>query len=787
MSQLNNSKLSYRRLFQIILSRWYWVLAAVVISLLTAYIKLSYTPFTYSTEATLKFDERRSEISELINVRNIYDRNNKLQSEQFVIRSREVLSNAIKRLHYDVSFYKVGYFNTEEMYPRVPFKIIVLQQPSTSKIIYKLTPEGSRQFILEYEKEGEIIRQTCTTAKAITLGNLRFMISGNFKDEVLQHTYVIRFNRPEDFLSRVNDGLTILENKNTNVLTFKQVDPNPVFAADVLNAVLQEYVDYDKNQKTQSATQTIAFIDTLLLRLSKVVGITGSNFQKFKSQTSMLNVSGASAQAVEKLDALEKQAADLELDKLRILQLERDIQRGKEQDIITFNAQDIRDPYLSNLLTQYNALLLKKQAQLSTYKASSETIRDSDVQLKIIKQTLIDNVSGQKLKNQEALGYLAKQLAMHRSTIQAIPASERDFVNLQSEFDVNQKVYAYLNQKKLEAQISKASIMPSAMIVNKAVYDFQPIAPIKINMYKAALLLGICLGIGLIFMVRLINPYIYERETIEQLTTTPLIGIIRQHAGKRPAYCNIYLEGDSKTMFAESLRAIRTSISFLAPDVAHKMICISSETSGEGKSFIAMHLAQMLAMIDKRVIVVTADLRKSKANHVFSASNVEGLSNYLSGQTDLDSIINRSADHVAFISGGPVPPNPSELLYSQKMEDMIAVLKERFDYIIIDSAPIGLVSDAIPIIRQADINLFIIRAGLSRYHAANVPMRLSKELQINNFHIILNAYNHDTLHSPYYTYANYDLGYPYPALAGYDQGYFDHADKRKWWAFRRNR
>lgn len=742
-------------------------------------------PFTYSTEATLKFEERRSEISELINVRNVYDRNNKLQSEQFVIRSREVLSNALKRLNYDIAFFRAGYFYDEELYPLVPFKIIVLESPRrVSRLAFRLTPINNQEFILEYENEAGKVRRTFKVGEPVNADQVKFRIRDKFRDKQLQCSYIMHFNRTEDLMARVNAGLTIVENKNTNVLTFKQVDQNPVFAADALNAVLQEYVNYDRGQKTQSATQTIVFIDTLLLRLARAVNLTGSNFEKFKSRTSMLNVSGSSAAAVEKQDALEKQRAELELDRLRIQQLEKDIFNANRQEIITFNGQDIQDPYLSNLLMQYNGLLLKKQTQLSTYKPGSETIRESEAQLKVIKQTLIANVSGQRLKNQEALQFLAAQINGHKLALKRIPASEKAFVNLQSEFDVNQKVYTYLNQKKLEAQISKASIMPSATIVNKAIYQFMPMAPVKSNTYKTAVLLGLCFGIGLIFMVRLMNPYIYDRETLEQLTSIPVIGVIRKYQGFAASLNAVALESVPKTLFSESVRAIRTSISFLAPDISNKVICISSETSGEGKSFLAMHLAQTLSMIDRRVIVVAADLRKSKLHHAFNADNELGLSNYLSGQTGLESIIISRSDRLSLISGGPVPPNPSELLYSQKMEGLISALKERFDYIIIDSAPIGLVSDAIPIIKRADINLFIIRSGVSRYHAAAVPAKLSKELQVDNFQIILNAYNHDTLHSPYYSYENYDMVRPYAEIAGYNQGYFEKSDKKKWWVYK---
>lgn len=778
-------KLSYKRIFQIISSRWYWILATMAIAMLVAYIDLSFTPNTYSTEATLKFEDKRSEISELINIRNVYDRNNKLLSEQFVIRSREVLTNAAKQLNYPISFYKMGYLTDEELYPNTPFKITIL--PGTfsqdKNIRYKVTPVKWNQYLLQYTEGGTEINRTCKVNEIVRSKGLSFLISGGFMPYQLQQPYAFHLNHPDVMMSRINDGLTITENKNTNILTFRQTDQNPLFAADILNAVLNQYINYDQGQKTKSATQTITFIDTLQNRLSEVVSSSGSAFEKFKINSKMLNISGVTNIAIEKLEQLEKQKADLDLRMLRINLLEEQVRKKDVSEAINYDLQEINDTFLSNLLAQFNTLLLKKQSQLSTYKPGSETVSETDNQLQIIRKALANNMTAQKLKNKEAQLYIQRQLSHNKQQLNSIPTAEKSFVNLQSTFDVNQKVYAYLNQKKLEAQISRASITPAATVVNKAMYQLKPIGPVKKNTYKTALLIGLLTGIGLIFLVRALNPYIYNRETVEQLTNTPVIGMIRKFPGTYPR--QLLMDEAPKTLFAESVRSARTNISFLAPDIINKVICITSETSGDGKSFTAANLAQSLSMIDKRVIVIAADLRKSMLHQVFNADNAVGLSNYLSGQVGMHDVIIIKSDNLSFIPGGPVPPNPAELLYGHKMTALLEVLKKEYNYIIIDSAPVGLVSDAVPMLKSADVNLFVIRAGLSRYHAATIPERLSKELKLANFHIILNAFEHDKLHRPYYNYGNHALMGENEDASSYEEEYFGGEAKRKWWHYKR--
>jgi len=770
---------SYNRVLKIISSRWYWLVATVLISLISAYIYLGISAKLYATEASLKFEEKRSEISELINVRSSYERSNKLQSEQFVVRSRAVLLDGARRLNYPVAFHIKGLVDSKELYPSVPFKVIILEKSTSDARIsdYQIEPVSRSHFKLKYREAGKEVFKTSRINEVITTKGYKFLIAGQFKSIQINTPFYIHFNEPDALIKRIENGLTMKENKNTNILSFSQSDRNPVFAADALNVVLEAYIRYDQIQKTRSANQTIAFIDTLQERLAHVVSHSGTDFEKFKVRSKMLNISGITTQALNKLETLGKQMADLELEILKTNLLSSQLKRDDVNSSIDFDLQDVQDPLLANILGQYNVLLLKKQNQLSTYKGSSETVKETEAQLGILRQALTNNISAQQRRNTEAKLLLQQQIGKNQAQLNLLPAAEKDFVNLQSTFDVNQKVYAYLNQKKLEAQISRASITPAATIVNNALAQFVPVDPIPRNVYKTAVIMGLLSGIGLIFLVRAMNPYIFDRETLEQLTTLPIIGIVRKYPSRMPKNPGLLLDAGGKTMFAESLRTLRTNISFLAPDTGRKVICITSETSGEGKSFTALCLAHSLSLIDKRVLVIAADLRKSMLHLAFDTDNRNGLSNYLSAQAELSQVIVHHSERLSYITAGPVPPNPAELLYGQRMHELLTAAKLEYDLIIIDSAPVGLVSDAVPILKAADINLFIIRAGFSRYHAAIVPERLSKELELENFHIVLNAFNYDSLHTPYYS-AN---PYKDADASGSLQGYLGDTQKRRWW------
>ncbi|WP_461791534.1 GumC family protein [Pedobacter sp.] len=784
--------IDYVKILKIVLSRWYWVASTIIISLIVAYIYLWYTPETFSTSASLKFEEKRSEISELLNVRNVYDRNNKIQSEQFVIRSRQVLNNAIGDLDYKISFYLKGRVRTSDIYPQKPLDIAIIEQDSLdfATNLFEYEPISPNSFKLSHQENGKEITNEYHQGDIIAVRGIKFKINNNTfnKNNAI---YCFKFNTKNAFLGRIAGGLSMAETKGTNILTLSQTDINPYFATDILNAILRAYVDYDRNQKTISATQTIKFIDTLQQGMSKVVRASGSELEQFKVANKVLDISAAGQDVMKKLTDLETEKSTLNLQGIFINQLEKEIVGNKNLNAINYNLQGITDPMLSNLLTQYNALLLKREQALIDYKATSDIVQQIDKQILEIKSAFVSNANSQRQKNQKTLDFLDQQITGIKQTFNTIPKAERDLINLQSNFSINQKVYSYLSEKKLEAQISKAAITPGATIVDFALYNTRAIAPKQQKTYVSAFIIGLVAGIGLIFLIRLLNPFIYDKETIESLTTIPIIGVIRKYQDAIDEDNRQILSiKNPKSLFAESVRSVRTNLSFLAADKASKIVCITSEISGEGKSFTTVNLASTLSLIDKKVIVIAADLRRSKLHHTFKVNNLKGLSSYLSNQASFEEICHPTeVENLTFVPAGPVPPNPSELLYSDKMKALLESLTEIYDFVIVDSAPVGLVSDAIPLIRMADVNLFVIRSGVSRYQAASVPERLSKEFNLSNIAIILNAFDNDILHSRYYTtnytgsyYANYYYYSDY-SNTGYGNGYYSDGPDKKWWEF----
>ncbi len=794
--KLPNQEIDYYKIGRILLSRWYWIAASVIISLLISYAYLWVTPKTFATTSTLKIEEKKSEFSDLVGVINNNDRSpSKTQSEIFVLQSRTLILSAIKDLDYKISFYISGRVRTTEVYPQKLLDIQFLRFDSVNffRDLITFKPVTNSTFDLSYNISGKPSHKVYSYDTPITIANTSFSIKN--PGEIVKNTiFMFKFNIPEDLVDRVRGGLHASELvKNSNIISLQETDSNPQFAADALNAIMREYLNYDRNQKTQSASQMINFIDDQLGLLSNEVKGSEKSIEKYKQNAKIMNVSASTELEFGQLKDLESERSLLKIQLIAIDQLKDQIAKEKETVNLNLNLEGVIDPLLGGLIVQLDNLLAEKNTSLKTYNSNSQTILDLNQQILQIKNAALDNIEATSERINKNINYIDSQVNSVNEKIATLPAAERDLIGLQRDFEINDKVYSFLSEKRLDAQISRSAILPGASIIEPAQANFSPVSPDEHTIHRTALIIGFAVGLGAIILIRILNPYIYDKETVESLTTIPILGVIRKFPDEIDEdNTQILAVSRPKSIFAESVRSVRTNLNFIASEKSSKIICITSEVAGEGKSFIAVNLSSTLSLIDKKIILIAADLRRSRLHKTFHVPNDKGLSNYLANQCDVDDIIrNTSMPNLDLMISGPVPPNPSELLHSSRMTTLITELKTRYDIIMIDTAPVGLVSDSIPLIRMSDINIFVIRSGKSKFYAATVPQRIANEYHLDNTVIILNAFAEDLLHSRYYTTkfsGEYTGGhyYYYSDYSGYEGSDY-YVDKKvyKWWDYRR--
>ena len=765
MAQSNNpenfkthiQEIDYNRILRILLSRWYWIVGCVFIGIIWAFVYLRFTPSVYETSALLKYDDKKTEISELININSYYDRKDKIQSETYVIQSRTLLYKAAIKLNYQYSFFRKGRILETESYPNFPFELLLDNIDSSSIFTYNFTISqlSKLKYKLTITNNGALISNAeYFYGQELIVGANKFRVIRPMIPDSDLDEFTFHFNHPTNVMGRLMGGLNVREvGKGINIMSLSFKSTNAIFASDALNAIISQYRVFDRDQKGVAAAQTIEFIDAQLEKLSMKVRDAEQLLEQYKIGNSILNIEDSKKLAYQKLRDLDVQKNIINIQSIAIDLLEEQVKANKESITLNFSMEGSDDKLLGELVNQMNTLLNERIKKQSLYSDNAAPIQEIDRQIEESKRAITLNIKAARDRNNRTVKFLEKQLSTAVNELKTIPSAERDLINLNRDFEINQKVYSYLQEKRLEASIAKSAIMPSSNVIDDAIPSYGVVAPNVKSVYTTAISISVIISIALILLARLLNQRIFDKETVEMITSVPILGVIRTFPGTIDKNSSQILSlSNPKSMFSESVRSVRTNLSFIASDIKSKMICITSEVSGEGKSFMVINLASTLSLINKRVVVIDGDLRKSKLHHTFRLKNDWGLTSYLTNQCEVDKIVHAThVENLFFIPAGPMPPNPSELLYSERMRQLMAELKERFDYVLVDTAPIGLVSDAIPLVRTSDVNIFVLRSGVSSFNAASIPERVSKEFALSNSVIVLNGFTNDALHSRIYS------------------------------------
>lgn len=760
-----NSNFDYKKLYTIATHIWYYLLAILLAFILAAHVYISFATPLYQANAAIRIDDKKTQLTELITVKNVYDRSSKSETEKFILSSRSVLHKAVISMDQQVDFYREDKYHRKNTYPFKPLTIKFFQYPALQPqdVLFTYEPVSATKFKLSFKNSNHQDGAVFSYEKIIRSGGFTFKISTPKNAHPLTDKYYFQFNPLSERISSVKNSLKIDDNLNTNILTLRFTDANPEYAKDMLNAVLKEYQEYDRDQQALSMSQISIYIDTLLQRMAIILRKSGLEMQNFKTGNQLISLSSNAEALRNQLTQLETQKHELDLKTLLNRHLKKAIDKNTELTTLNFNTAGFYDAQLNTLLSRYNLLLDKKSEAQPNFPVESAYMLRLDGQISTLKNEVANHLLNQDHKDQELIKYLGEQISMAKQSIASVPKTERSYVMLQSEFNVNQKVYDYLSEKKLEAEIARASITPNAQLIDRAAITATPVYPIKREIYQDFTLAGVFFTGLLLFLAHKFDQRLYSISLVEETTSIPIIGILQEQPNDRDPGIILALD-KPRSLFSESLRAMRANLQQQITADRSTVICISSAVAGEGKSFTSLNLAGTLSLMNRKVVIVATDLRKSVLHETFGVDNVLGLSNYLSGNVQLSDICYESQfQNLDFIPAGPSATNPAELLQSDRISALIHSLRERYDFIILDTAPVGLVADSIPLMSMADLNLFVLRYGISSVASIRLPGKLKKEFHLNHMALVLNSFEHGNTPKEYYSlstssqaYQNYD-------------------------------
>ena len=761
-----------RNIIKKCLHHWYWFIIGLLIAFSIAYAYLRYTAPVYQTEAELLIKDDKGGISassgsalqnDVLGQLSMLAGNSNVQNEMAILSSRTIVGRAIRDLGFQTSYFIKGRVKSKEIYKKTPVLItpvFLKDSIHTQEINVALNPDRS------YTVSDEHHVDKVEPGGSFTLDNGIFLIRRN-PDPVLTDSVfrqiTVTVTPLSAVISRYQKDLTLTQtDKTSSVIQMTLKTTVPWKGEDFLNTLIREYMLAGLADKNKTASNTIAFVDGRLDSVSNDLTGVENKLQQFLSASSIANLDEQSKVFVDQASQLDQQILQQQMQTAVLNQILQYVNQPEKAHNLVPSTLGIPDPVLLGLVKNYNELQLKRTQQLQAGAGpANPLIAVIDEQLNKLRNDIKTNTANLIRGSDTAAAKLQEQNQEFNAKIRNVPKVQREYINIKRQQDIKQTLYLYLLQKREEAAITEAANVSNSRIVDPAHTGIIPIAPKTQLIYLAAFLLGLALPGGLLYLKELLNRKVSSRQDVESHTQTPVYAEIGHSRERGP----IIVASGAKGAVPEQFRNLRTNLSFVLGTGAHKIILVTSSMGGEGKSFVSLNLAMTYALMGKRTVLVDMDLRKPKLSAYLGLDHRSGISNYLSGQlsaVDLTITLEGEKDPLYFIGSGPVPPNPSELFLQPEMEKIIADLKASYDYIIIDTPPAGLVTDAQIIGKYADASIYIVRNGYTFRDQIRLLDSYYQGKRFPHLGIVLN----DIKSGEAYRYGYGGYGY------GYGDGYY---------------
>jgi capsular exopolysaccharide synthesis family protein len=786
---LPEETLDLKRYFFLFLSNWYWIAISIFVGLFAAYLVNRYSEPVYSVRGSLLVGNvsvpQRQGVQSLMREMNLVPERKRIENEMGVLKSYTIARTAIEELQdFNITYVNVGRRGIAEskLYRRSPF-IVVIDTLAENKtgVPINLTILSNKQFIIDLE-DG---KQTHTLNFGEKFTNENFSFTINLRDKEIKefshssNKYYFIINSPHSqAVSYMRKVAIELNDQQGSLLSLSSQGYVAEQEADYLNKLMEVYIRNDFNEKAQTAINTIIFVDEQLNGITDSLSKAELRLQRYRTEKGIVDLSTEGRALLERLERLyaEKNLLTLHLEYFNYL--DSYLKEKKDlKGLVSPVSIGVDDTNISKIVANLNLLAIERDALLLSIQPDNVQIIKLDQSIDSYITSLFETLEGMRRVNRIKINEINNRIKGQEGTLRLLPVTEQELLNMQRMFSIHEKFYTYLMEKRIEAGIAKAANVSDNRIIDLARPELSSI--IKPNR-KYNVLIGIIIGLmiplALILLFDILNNSIQDPSHIVQKTRVPLLGTI----GHNPYESYLPVYDKPKSSFAESFRALRTNIDFMLGKIDNKVILVSSTISGEGKSFVASNLAISLAMLGKKTAILGLDLRKPKVHTLFGVDNSRGLSTYFIGRDKWEDItIKSSVENLYILPSGPIPPNPAELLASEKLDELIIDLKKSYDFIVIDSAPVAVVTDAVLISRLADTTLFVLRHRFTSRNVLELVEDLSRNKTIKNMALLLNDFKKPRGYGYGYNYSygySYGYNYGYDNSYGYGEGYYTDED-----------
>ena len=770
----HEEEINIRQILEQYLYYWKWFVLGVIVSLIFAFIYIKYAQKQYQVSAKILLNEKESATGELAGLMDQAmlgggsSTNSEVGDQIDVLKSKRLLTKVVEKNNLNIQYFSVGRVAEIELtHDKSPIRFIFLNEENKNKDNlndkYLITILSNTKFKLENKKTGKTNEYAFGQKISEKSGN--FIISPN--SEIKKHVdkeYLISLKSIDQTVNNLQNRLGISPNsdKNSKIINFSLVGPVPEISKKVIDDLIITYNSDLVNDNHKLTEATSKFINSRLEIVTTDLRGVDKNLEQYKVSNNITDVTSEANIFLESAADNDKKLLESST-QLQLVDYMNSTLNSAKSDLLPSNI-GLEDKSISSEIASYNELVLAKEDMLKSVTNEHPNVIKLQEQISDIKRNLKNSLRLYRNNTQTTLNSIQNKQNQIVSKIQKVPSQERGFRDISRQQQIVEALYLFLLQKREENEIKSAATPENIKVIDYAYDNKIPVSPKKNIILLGALVLGIIVPFILIYIYKLLNNNVNSKEDVENAVGAPI-------AGQVPKSETSIIEHNDNSSVAEAFRILRTNVNFLMKNSKESQcIYVTSTTSGEGKTFVATNLAQILTMSGKSVLLIGADIRSPKVLDYLNIADQYrhryGVTEYLiSEDVKMEEIIIKKPDNYKFdvIYSGQIAPNPSELLMNGRFDDIVNYGKQHYDYVLVDTAPVSLVTDTLLIADDADLTMYVVRANYLDKRMLAIPRDLYKENRLKNMTMVVND-------------VDFTKGYGY----GYGYGYGENHNNQSW-------
>ena len=709
---LNN--IDYDKLGAVVRKSLPWILAILFVTNTIAYLYIRYTKPVYESHSDLKLDVKsEANLLEFSNLKENQNLNN-LSGEIELIRSKLFFNKVIEAVDLNITYYAEGKINDEERYQNSPFEVRGgLKTDDYLDAPIKVEILNSKEYKLKYSENGQDVVKQYSFGEKVenTFFNFKLFLTRHYDPLVSNASYYFIINSQAALLTYLSNSLTVEPlNLNANTIRLSFTDHNKFKARDLVNAIDTLYLNYTQEEKNKANKQRIEFLDQQLAQTEVRLEAYEDYIEDFTISNKTLDLKDDMSKTILMMDQIDSQKVAL---KKEIAYLDN-VATELEQDSATLVKIPDSTPNaaaLNKAVEELNALTSERAILLSSYNSNTYAVAKKNQEIDLLKESIAENLTRYKASASNELERLNRRQDILEESFKGLPSKSTEFSKAERNFSLYEEFLLSLMQSKAEFEIAKAGTVTDFKILSSATLPSDPIFPNALIIYGIGAVSGIILSLFFIGIRYLLHNKISSLHELENLSKAPVLGVVPFYNNEKMNVSKLVIDKNPKSAISESLRSIRTNMDFMQAKKAKKVLSVTSTVSGEGKTFISVNMGAIIALSRQKVVIVDMDMRKPKVHQAFSEENSsKGVSTILIERHTVQECVRQTViPGLHYIPSGPTPPNPSELILNDELDDLLEELKKSFDVIILDTPPVGLVTDGILVMRKSDLPIYVIR------------------------------------------------------------------------------